>query len=301
VPPFDFRLPGVTSMSADTHKFGYAAKGTSVVLYRGGDLRHHQYFTFTDWPGGLYATPTFAGSRPGGLSAACWAAMVAFGESGYLDITATPPSKTNGPVNVGIYFPDGSWIMGVNMYSFGPNIRDFVTNATTGEGGPAILTGYGFENGLSVKVGNADTQAAPQSTLHNSLYSPDQYTLTSAQYTFPVGNPGYADLQLQANNGIESVLVVLQTHLNNITVAVPALSVLSNLASIGTQMRSRAFVFPGLACACILPHHQCISFCVSFREHQTRSNKSSTDAAENPDISVSAHHSNPPAGVDYLP
>lgn len=87
VPPFDFRLPGVTSMSADTHKFGYAAKGTSVVLYRGEELRHHQYFTFTDWPGGLYATPTFAGSRPGGLSAACWAAMVAFGESGYLDAT----------------------------------------------------------------------------------------------------------------------------------------------------------------------------------------------------------------------
>ena len=87
VPPFDFRLPGVTSMSADTHKFGYAAKGTSVVLYRGDDLRHHQYFTFTDWPGGLYATPTFAGSRPGGLSAACWAAMVSFGESGYLEAT----------------------------------------------------------------------------------------------------------------------------------------------------------------------------------------------------------------------
>lgn len=87
VPPFDFRLPGVTSMSADTHKFGFAAKGTSVVLYRGEELRHHQYFTFTDWPGGLYATPTTAGSRPGGLSAACWAAMVSFGESGYLDST----------------------------------------------------------------------------------------------------------------------------------------------------------------------------------------------------------------------
>jgi glutamate/tyrosine decarboxylase-like PLP-dependent enzyme len=87
VPPFDFRLPGVTSMSCDTHKFGYAAKGTSVVLYRGEDLRHHQFFTFTDWPGGLYATPTFAGSRPGGLSAACWAAMVATGEQGYLDAT----------------------------------------------------------------------------------------------------------------------------------------------------------------------------------------------------------------------
>ena len=63
-------------MSADTHKFGYAAKGTSVVLYRGDELRSHQYFTATDWPGGLYFSPTFAGSRPGALIAACWAALV---------------------------------------------------------------------------------------------------------------------------------------------------------------------------------------------------------------------------------
>jgi len=87
VPPFDFSVPGVTSMSADTHKFGYAAKGTSVVLYRGAELRWHQYFTATEWPGGLYFSPTLAGSRPGGLSAACWAAMVATGEDGYLEAT----------------------------------------------------------------------------------------------------------------------------------------------------------------------------------------------------------------------
>ena len=85
VPPFDFRLPGVTSISADTHKYGYAAKGSSVVLYRGRELRHSQYYTVTDWPGGLYMSPTFAGSRPGALSAACWAAMVSIGESGYLE------------------------------------------------------------------------------------------------------------------------------------------------------------------------------------------------------------------------
>jgi len=85
VPRFDFRLPGVTSMSADTHKYGYAAKGTSVVLYRGHDLRHFQYFTTTDWPGGFYCSPTFAGSRAGALSAACWASMVATGEEGYFD------------------------------------------------------------------------------------------------------------------------------------------------------------------------------------------------------------------------
>ncbi len=84
VPDFDFRLPGVTSMSADTHKFGYGAKGTSVVLYRNKDLRHYQYFTLTDWPGGIYCSPTFAGSRPGALSATAWAAMVSIGREGYL-------------------------------------------------------------------------------------------------------------------------------------------------------------------------------------------------------------------------
>lgn len=87
VPSFDFRVPGVTSMSADTHKYGYAAKGTSVVLYRSKALRRHQWFTLTDWPGGIYFSPTFAGSRPGGLSAACWAAMQAMGREGYLEAT----------------------------------------------------------------------------------------------------------------------------------------------------------------------------------------------------------------------
>ncbi|MBU2611023.1 MAG: aspartate aminotransferase family protein, partial [Chloroflexi bacterium] len=76
---------GVTSISADTHKYGYAAKGTSVVLYRGQELRRYQYFTAADWPGGLYFSPNMSGSRPGGLSAVCWAAMVSLGEKGYLE------------------------------------------------------------------------------------------------------------------------------------------------------------------------------------------------------------------------
>jgi glutamate/tyrosine decarboxylase-like PLP-dependent enzyme len=87
VPPFDFRVPGVTSISCDTHKFGYAAKGTSVLLWRDPQMRERQYYATTDWPGGLYFSPTFAGSRPGGLSAAAWAAMVSIGEDGYLDAT----------------------------------------------------------------------------------------------------------------------------------------------------------------------------------------------------------------------
>lgn len=84
-PPFDFRLRGVTSISCDTHKYGFAPKGSSVVLYRTAALRAHQYFVAPDWPGGVYASPGFAGSRPGALIAACWASLMSVGEQGYLD------------------------------------------------------------------------------------------------------------------------------------------------------------------------------------------------------------------------
>jgi glutamate/tyrosine decarboxylase-like PLP-dependent enzyme len=88
IPVFDFRLPGVTSMSADTHKYGYALKGTSVVLYRNNHLRRYQYFNVPDWAGGMYASPTTAGSRSGGLTAATWASMIYLGEEGYLESAA---------------------------------------------------------------------------------------------------------------------------------------------------------------------------------------------------------------------
>ena len=84
VPLWDFRVPGVTSISADTHKYGYALKGSSVLLYRDKELRKHQYFAFPDWPGGLYLSPGLAGSRSGGILASTWAALVATGETGYL-------------------------------------------------------------------------------------------------------------------------------------------------------------------------------------------------------------------------
>jgi Glutamate decarboxylase and related PLP-dependent proteins len=86
IPRFDFRVPGVTSISADTHKYGYGLKGTSVLLYRNSDLRKYQYFNFTEWPGGIYFSPGLSGSRSGGIVAATWAAMVSLGERGYLEI-----------------------------------------------------------------------------------------------------------------------------------------------------------------------------------------------------------------------
>jgi len=85
IDPFDFSLKGVTSISVDTHKYGFAPKGNSTVLYRDNDLRAYQYYITPDWPGGVYASPSMAGSRPGALIAGCWASMMATGLSGYVD------------------------------------------------------------------------------------------------------------------------------------------------------------------------------------------------------------------------
>ncbi len=80
---FDLSVPGVTSMSADTHKYGYSLKGTSVLCFADKALRNAQYFFQTDWSGGKYCSPGMDGSRSGGLLAATWAAMVSLGRSGY--------------------------------------------------------------------------------------------------------------------------------------------------------------------------------------------------------------------------
>jgi len=84
IPVFDFRLPGVTSISADTHKYGYGPKGTSVVVYRDKSYRKYQYFAKTDWKGGMYVSPGIGGSRSGGLIAATWAVMLTLGKEGYM-------------------------------------------------------------------------------------------------------------------------------------------------------------------------------------------------------------------------
>lgn len=82
--PFDFRIPGVTSISADLHKFGYTAKGASAILCRDPEIHQHQGYEFGDWPSGTYRTLTMTGTRPGGAIAAAWAVMNYLGEEGYL-------------------------------------------------------------------------------------------------------------------------------------------------------------------------------------------------------------------------
>ena len=118
VPPFDFELPGVRSMSADLHKYGYAAKGASTVFHRSEAQWQRQIFQFDDWPAGGMTTPTLAGTRPGGAIASAWAVMHYLGVEGYREkarqvvatreklmasIDAMPDLRTHGAPLLGLF------------------------------------------------------------------------------------------------------------------------------------------------------------------------------------------------------
>jgi glutamate/tyrosine decarboxylase-like PLP-dependent enzyme len=88
LPRWDYRVPGVTSISADIHKYGYAAKGASTITYRNLDYLRYQMFVYQDWPGGVFASAALLGTRPGGGYAAAWGALQYFGKSGYRELAA---------------------------------------------------------------------------------------------------------------------------------------------------------------------------------------------------------------------
>jgi glutamate/tyrosine decarboxylase-like PLP-dependent enzyme len=95
VPRFDFRLAGVTSMSVDLHKYGYTAKGASVIVHRSKELRKQQVFFTDNWLGGLYASSGLLGTKSGGPIAAAWAVMRYLGEDGYLRLTRAAIEATD--------------------------------------------------------------------------------------------------------------------------------------------------------------------------------------------------------------
>lgn len=88
VPPFDFSVDGVTSLSADVHKYGYSPKGASVILYKNHTLWRKQFTLYTAWNGGVYGSPTMTGTRNGGTIAAAWAALKTIGRDGYKEMAA---------------------------------------------------------------------------------------------------------------------------------------------------------------------------------------------------------------------
>lgn len=95
LPLWDFRVPGVTSVSADIHKYGFAAKGASCILYRSIDHFKYQIFVNQDWTGGVFASPALLGTRPGGAYAAAWACIQAIGREGYLQLAARTMNAVN--------------------------------------------------------------------------------------------------------------------------------------------------------------------------------------------------------------
>jgi sphinganine-1-phosphate aldolase len=111
VPPWDLSVPGVTSLSADIHKYGWCFKGVSVLLHSDPEMVRHQYFLYDAWPGGLYGSATTAGTRPAAPIAAAWATITHLGEAGYLRLAAQVRDATR-RFRTGIEAIDGLRITG---------------------------------------------------------------------------------------------------------------------------------------------------------------------------------------------
>ena len=112
LPTWDFRVEGVTSISADLHKYGYAAKGASAIIYKDMSYLTHQFFITTEWSGGIYAGPTMAGTRPGGPIAAAWGALQAMGEDGYCDLAQIAWDSSE-KLRAGINNIEGLYLLGL--------------------------------------------------------------------------------------------------------------------------------------------------------------------------------------------
>jgi glutamate/tyrosine decarboxylase-like PLP-dependent enzyme len=156
IPPFDFRIPGVTSMSVDLHKYGYAAKGASVILYRNRELRRDQTFRTDNWLGGLYASSGILGTKSGGPIAAAWAVLKHLGEDGYLRLTSTARAATLALI-AGLHATPGVRVLGDP---------------------PATLVAFAFDDADAFAVGDAlarrgwvvDQQQPPPS-LHCTVHA----------------------------------------------------------------------------------------------------------------------------------
>lgn len=147
VRPFDFRVPGVTSISADVHKYGFGAKGASVILYREPGVFAYQPFAFDDWPIGEYRSPGMTGTRPGGAIAAAWAAMQYFGVAGYTRLAETVMRTTRALIG-GINRIPGLEVWGepdMSVFAYGSRTLDI----------------YAVADGMSARGWYVNRQAVP--------------------------------------------------------------------------------------------------------------------------------------------
>ncbi len=159
VPVWDFRVFGVTSISADIHKLGYAPKGVSVILHRTKELRKYQTFVFDDWLGGFYASPNMQGTRSGLPMAAAWAVMQHLGIDGYKKLTASV-LETADAIRAGIAEIDGIKVLGDGAYQL-------IAMASDTESGSPIDV-FALGDALGAKGWVHDRQTPPDS-LHSTV------------------------------------------------------------------------------------------------------------------------------------
>ena len=175
LPPWDFRVPAVTSISADLHKFGYGGKGASVLLWRSMELMRHQFFVATDFPGGIYASPTLLGTRPGGPIAAAWAALRGLGAEGYLELTRAALAAAD-TLRAGIAAIPGLTVLG--------EPDSIIVAYAAAPGGPDI---YALADRLEARGWAVDRQQRPAS-VH----------LTCTANHLPIAGAYLADLRAAA-------------------------------------------------------------------------------------------------------
>lgn len=154
VPPWDFRVDRVHSISADVHKLGYAPKGASVVLYRSKDLRRHQTFVFDDWLGGFYASPNLQGTRSGMPMATAWAVMRHLGVDGYLERTAATLAAADA-IRAAVAGIDGIRTLGDGRYH--------LTNIASDPSSSRALDVFALGDALGQRGWFHDRQGPPES------------------------------------------------------------------------------------------------------------------------------------------
>ncbi|MFV0306649.1 MAG: pyridoxal phosphate-dependent decarboxylase family protein [Desertimonas sp.] len=159
VPPWDFRVEGVDSISADVHKLGYAPKGASVIVYRDKDLRRYQTFRFDGWLGGLYASPNLQGTRSGLPMATAWAVISRLGIDGYLERTRATLAAADA-LRGGVAALDGLQVLGEGRYHLVAVASDPVS--------PTPRDVFAIGDGLTARGWHLDRQGPPDS-LHHTL------------------------------------------------------------------------------------------------------------------------------------
>lgn len=156
VPPFDFSVPGVTSISADLHKSGYAAKPASTVTFRTRAHREFARYTFDDWPSGIYSSLTFTGTRPGGAIAAAWAALNFLGREGYREIAAAS-MRAKARIIAGLSVIEGLRVHGAPpLYAFAYRVEGVDMGAVAVQ-----MIGRGWYSGRTTDPDGIHVMATP--------------------------------------------------------------------------------------------------------------------------------------------